>query len=181
MGWTNPPTFATGDTVSAADWNSWIEDNLQWCQGATALRLTSTQTMSLSSFVPQAQPFNVDVLNSEAGAHSLLSGSAQVVIRTAGLWSITAAVEAFEGSNFDMSLMLNGATTLATTSSILASALITTLNLHVVLSLHAGDQLTVTATCGAAVTTTVGTEWTPLLTAVRLGAMYGSGDPEEAV
>lgn len=177
MGWIDPPAFAAGDTMSAADWNSWIEDNLQWLQGAAALRLTSGQSMSLSSFVRQSQPFDIDVTNSEAGAHSPLSSSPQITIRTPGLWSVTAIVEANEGSSFDMDLLLNGTTIVASTTSILLSALYTNLNIHVVLALRAGDTLEAAVTCGASVSTSVGSQWTPLLTAVRLGGMFGSADP----
>lgn len=179
MGWVTPPTFAAGDTVSAADWNQWVQDNLEWCEGSAALRLTSTEDLSLSSFVRTEQPLNVDALNSEAGAHSPIDSTSRITIRTPGLWSITATAESTMNSSFDISIMLNGTCVVGQMTSVIASTLIVQPNVHVILGLRSGDQISMALTCGVAATATAHTEYSPVLTAVRLGEMLGSADPEE--
>ena len=178
MGWTSPPTYADGDSFTAGDWNAYVVDNLQSCRGSAALRLTSTTTTSMSSGTETSQTFDQDIVNTEAGAHSPLSSSAQIVIQTPGLWSVTGTIEATHTSTFDAYLTLNGRTYLAETSSVVAASLLVTLNLHTVLPLRRGDQLSLHVLCGDTTTTSNGGEWTPLLTAVRVAAMYGHGDPE---
>lgn len=187
MGWIQPPTFVDGQQVTAGEaWNASIADNLDWLYGASAVRLTNSADISAGGgYADTWLPFDSEALNTIADGHSPATSSGKLVIGQPGLYSITLTFSfepATAASRLVALLMLNAVTSLAEVWLDNDLNVVLQPNLHVLLPLRSGDELSALVLQSNASSETIRAEgdYTPILTAVWVAGIYpvGGDDPD---
>lgn len=190
MGWIQPPTLATGTQLVAGTWNTWVVDNLDWLHGASAMRLTSSDpTISASgSYADTTVTLNSEKLNTVADGHSPATSTGRLTIGQPGFYSLTVSYS-FEPSasvsKLFTLLMLNDTVQLAELRLDNDSQQYLQPNLHCILPLRSGDELSVIVQHSSSSSETIGVadEYSPLVTAVWVAGIWPTGgdDPDRVV
>jgi len=186
MGWIQPPTFVDGQQVTAEAWNASIVDDLDWLYGASAVRLTNGADISVAAgYEVTTLALDTEALNTVADGHSPATSTGKVTVGQPGLYSVTVTFSfepATAATRLFVMLMLNGVTPLAELDLDNATNVTLQPNLHALLPLRSGDELSVVVQQSNAGSEPIGAgaDYSPVLTAVWVAGIYpvGGDDPD---
>lgn len=98
MSYTTPTTRSTGNSISAAQWNTDMVDNIKWLAGDTSgkpsCRVYNSANIALTTGVITVLTFDSETWDN-GGCHSTSSNTSRITIPSgsSGLWDIGATVQ----------------------------------------------------------------------------------------
>lgn len=115
MGYVTPVTKASGDGLTAADWNAYVRDNQEALFTPPRCLVDRSTAQSIPDVTVTSMTFDTELLDNDS-MHSTTSNTSRITAKTAGLYMMTTSVQ-FTGNTTGgrtVSIVLNGAQTLAT-------------------------------------------------------------------
>ena len=117
MAYVTPVTKASGDGLTAADWNAYVRDNQEALHTPPRCLVQHSSNQSIANNTITSLLFDTELADTDS-MHSTVSNTSRIVAKTPGLYAMFASVQ-FDGNTSGVrtvSIVLNGsdATTLVT-------------------------------------------------------------------
>ncbi len=113
MAYTSPSTKAASDTISAADWNTYLRDNLGFLYQPPSCRVYNSANISVANATAQALTFNSERYDTDT-MHSTASNTSRITFTTAGKYEVGGCVRWAAQATYagvrEIGIRLNGAT-----------------------------------------------------------------------
>ena len=115
MAYVTPVTKATGDGLTAADWNSYVRDNQEALFAPPRCLVSHSVAQTIANNTITSLAFDTELADTDS-MHSTVSNTSRITANTEGLYAMFASVQ-FAGNTSGVrtvSIVLNGSTTLVT-------------------------------------------------------------------
>jgi hypothetical protein len=174
MAWTSPKTWAVGNVLTASEMNTYVRDNTAFLNAPPSTRVYNNAAISVNNTTNTTLTFNTERWDTDT-MHNTVTNTSRLTATTAGLYHIYANISwASNATGYRvMTIVLNGATTIANVDQRAVDGAITTHVVSTEYSLAATDyvEVVVYQNSGGALNVAAGANYSPEFGMTYLGTV----------